>query len=88
MKDAPFSFRKECYDAFCKIKEALVSAPILQPPDWTQPFELMCDAIDYAVGAVLGQRKDKRAYAIYYASKVLDEARSGELRHNRKRASC
>lgn len=34
----------------------------------------MCDASDYAVGAVLGQRKDKRAYAIYYASKVLDEA--------------
>jgi RNase H-like domain found in reverse transcriptase len=50
------------------------TALILQPPDWSIPFKLMCDASDYAVGVVLGQRKDKRAYAIYYASKVLDEA--------------
>ena len=52
----------------------MISAPILQPPDWDLPFELMCDASDYAVGAVLGQRRDKKPYAIYYASKVLDEA--------------
>ena len=36
------------------------------------PFEIMCDASDYAVGAVLGQRKDKKMHAIYYASKTLD----------------
>ena len=46
----------------------------MQPPDWNQPFEIMCDAIDYAVGAVLGQRKDKKLHAIYYASRTLDEA--------------
>ena len=56
------------------MKEALVSAPILQPPDWSQPFEIMCDASDYAVGAILGQRKDKKPVAICYASKVLDPA--------------
>ena len=46
----------------------------MQPPDWNQPFEIMCDARDYAVGAVLGQRKDKKLHAIYYASRTLDEA--------------
>ncbi|MDD0148378.1 Ty3/Gypsy family RNase HI domain-containing protein, partial [Shigella flexneri] len=44
------------------------------PPDWSLPFELMCDASDYAVGAVLGQRKDKLPYAIYYASRTLNDA--------------
>ncbi|WRX31367.1 Reverse transcriptase domain - like 10 [Theobroma cacao] len=43
-------------------------------PDWTLPFELMCDASDYAVGAVLGQRKDKIFHSIYYANMTLNEA--------------
>ena len=34
----------------------------------------MCDASDYAVGALLGQRIDRRDHAIYYVSKTLDEA--------------
>ena len=67
-------FDKDCLDAFFRLKEALISVPILQPPDWSIPFEIMCDASDYAVGAVLGQRKDNRAYAIYYASHTMDEA--------------
>ena len=49
-------------------------APVIQPPDWSLPFEIMCDASDYAVGAVLGQRKDKKPYVIYYASKTLNSA--------------
>jgi hypothetical protein len=53
------------------LKEALVSAPVIQPPDWHLPFEIMCDASDYAVGAMLSQSKDKKHYAIYYASKTL-----------------
>jgi len=57
-----------------RLKEALFTAPIIQPPDWNLPFEIMCDASDYAVGAVLGQRKDKKMHAIYYASKTLDGA--------------
>ncbi|XP_020272502.1 uncharacterized protein LOC109847682 [Asparagus officinalis] len=56
------------------LKEALITAPIMQPPDWNLPFEVMIDASDYAVGAVLGQRKDKIVHAIYYASHTLDEA--------------
>ena len=54
--------------------KALVSAPIIQPPDWSLLFEIMCDASDYAVGAVLGQTKDKKQHAITYASKTLSGA--------------
>ena len=46
----------------------------MQAPDWTLPFELMCDASIHAVGAVLGQRVDKKPIAIYYASKTLGGA--------------
>ncbi|XP_074318177.1 uncharacterized protein LOC141654971 [Silene latifolia] len=59
-----------------RLKEALTSAPIIQPPDWNLPFELMCDASDQALGAVLGQRKDGKVHAIHYASKTLDEAQT------------
>ncbi|KAK1433127.1 hypothetical protein QVD17_10033 [Tagetes erecta] len=73
-KDVPFVFDKECLKAFEFLKEQLTNAPILVAPDWSLPFELMCDASDYAVGAVLGQRKDKHFHPIYYASKTLNEA--------------
>ena len=53
-KDAPFDFTDECLAAFHTLKKALISAPIIQPPDWMLPFEIMCDANDYAVGAALG----------------------------------
>ncbi|KAK1683559.1 hypothetical protein QYE76_044407 [Lolium multiflorum] len=41
------------------LKKALTTAPIVEPPDWNLPFEIMCDASDFAVGAVLG-RKDAK----------------------------
>jgi hypothetical protein len=53
------------------VKKAPFSAPIIQPPDWNLPFEIMCGASDYDVGTVLGQSKDKMEYAISYASKTL-----------------
>ncbi|XP_013594557.1 PREDICTED: uncharacterized protein LOC106302638 [Brassica oleracea var. oleracea] len=43
-------------------------------PNWNLPFEIMCYASDFAVGAVLGQRKDKKLHTVYYASRTLDEA--------------
>ena len=67
--------------AFYTIKKALVTAPIIQPPDWNLPFKIMCDASDYVVGAVLGQCRDKQHYAISYASKTLT-GRPTQLRHN------
>ncbi|KAF8105296.1 hypothetical protein N665_0159s0001 [Sinapis alba] len=73
-KEATFNFDEECLVAFKKLKSELISAPIVQPPDWDLPFEIMCDASDYAVGAVLGQKKDKKTHVIYYASRTLDDA--------------
>ncbi|MCQ7285327.1 reverse transcriptase domain-containing protein, partial [Salmonella enterica] len=73
-KDAPFIFDKECNQAFLTLKEMLVNAPIMIAPDWKFPFEIMCDASDFAVGAVLGQRKEKHFHPIYYASKTLNDA--------------
>ncbi|XP_048619900.1 uncharacterized protein LOC125592961 [Brassica napus] len=75
-KEIIFNFDEECLEAFKKLKEELTSAPIVQPPDWSLPFEIMCDASDYAVGAVLGQKKDKKTHVIYYASRTLDEAQA------------
>ncbi|CAJ2674991.1 unnamed protein product [Trifolium pratense] len=73
VKENDFKFDDDCLKAFVVIKEKLVTAPIIITPNWDLPFELMCDASDYAVGAVLGQRHEKFFHAIYYASKVLNE---------------
>jgi hypothetical protein len=73
-KDVSFNFDEKCLAAFRTLKSALVSAPIIQPLDWSQPFEIMCDASDYVVGAVLGQRKEGPVHAVYYASKTLSGA--------------
>jgi hypothetical protein len=55
-------------------KEILKSTPVIRPPNWGEPFEIMCDASDYAVGAVLGQRIEKLPHMIYYASRTLNDA--------------
>ena len=73
-KDAKFDFDESCRYAFEEIKSRLVSAPIMLTPDWNNGFEIMCDASDYAMRAVLGQRTDKIFKAIYYASKTFNEA--------------
>ena len=73
-KDVPFKFDEECLQAWEELKRRLVSAPIISAPDWTRPFEIMCDASDYAIGAVLEQRIDNRQHVIYYASRTLNEA--------------
>ncbi|KAK1696236.1 hypothetical protein QYE76_012933 [Lolium multiflorum] len=73
-KDVPFVFDDDCKEAFETLKKALTTAPIVEPPDWNLPFEIMCDASDFVVGAVLGQRVDKKLNVIHYASKTLDAA--------------
>nr|GEX37595.1 reverse transcriptase domain-containing protein [Tanacetum cinerariifolium] len=75
-KDTPFIFSKECVKAFQTLKRKLTEAPILIAPDWDMPFELMCDASDFAIGAVLGKRQDKHFRPIHYASKTMAEAES------------
>ncbi|CAN6718900.1 unnamed protein product [Malus baccata var. baccata] len=73
-KEVAFEFDDACSTTFKQLKEALTSAPIITPPDWSLPFELMCDASDFAIGAVLGQRKNKEPHVIYYASRTLNDA--------------
>ena len=58
LKDTNSKWNNDCQQAFEKITTLLTSALIMQPPDWSLPFELMSDASDYVVGAVLGQRKE------------------------------
>ena len=70
----PFEFDSQCLHAFSVLKDKLISAPIVVAPDWSFPFELMCDASDYAIGAVLGQKREKIFQVIYYASRTLNDA--------------
>nr|GEW46154.1 hypothetical protein [Tanacetum cinerariifolium] len=79
-KDTPFIFSQECIDAFQILKRKLTEAHILIAPDWDMPFELMCDASDFAIGAVLGQRQDKHSRPIHYASKTMTEAESVRIK--------
>ncbi|RDX95448.1 hypothetical protein CR513_22034, partial [Mucuna pruriens] len=55
-KDVEFNFDQPCIEALQELKSRLTSAPILQAPNWDLPFELMCDASNSTLGAVLGQR--------------------------------
>ncbi|RDX79855.1 Retrovirus-related Pol polyprotein, partial [Mucuna pruriens] len=75
-KDVSFNFDQPCIEAFQELKNKLTSAPILQAPDWGLPFELMCDASNSALGAVLGQRAGvgQLVHVIAYASRTMDSA--------------
>nr|GEX33902.1 reverse transcriptase domain-containing protein [Tanacetum cinerariifolium] len=73
-KNSPFIFSNECIQAFRTLKEKLTEAPILIAPNWDQPFELMCDASDFAVGVVLRQRVEKHFWPIHYASETMNQA--------------
>ncbi|GKB72045.1 reverse transcriptase domain-containing protein [Tanacetum coccineum] len=73
-KDTPFEFDDECQKAFELLKEKLTCALVIVSPNWNLPFELMCDASDLAVGAVLGPKDGKNFHPIYFASKTLNPA--------------
>ncbi|XP_075481163.1 uncharacterized protein LOC142521874 [Primulina tabacum] len=72
-KDSTFIFDDDCLQAFNRIKAALISAPIMIVPNWKEPFELMCDASDYAVGAALDKAQqnytttEKEMLAVVFA---------------------
>ena len=73
-KYTKFDFEESCHNAFEEIKSKLVEAPIMAKPDFNREFEIMCDASDFAMGPVLGQKDEKVFKAIYYASKTFNEA--------------
>ena len=70
-KDAKFRWDENCQYCFEELKRLLITA---RRPNWDLPFEVMCDASDQAMGAILGQRDEKKPYVIYHASKTLNEA--------------
>nr|GEY47220.1 reverse transcriptase domain-containing protein [Tanacetum cinerariifolium] len=75
-KHTPFIFSEDCIKAFQMLKKKLTEAPILIAPNWDLPFKLMCDASDFAIRAVLGQRHEKHFKPIHYASKTMTNAES------------
>ena len=73
-KDAKFSWDRDCQKSFEELRSHLTTAPIVRAPNWQLPFEVMCDASDLSIGAVLRQREGRKPYVVYYASKTLNEA--------------
>ncbi|GJU36569.1 reverse transcriptase domain-containing protein [Tanacetum coccineum] len=74
IKDTTFEFNGECHNAFKLLKEKLTYAPVIIILNWNLTSELMCDASDSAVGAILGQKDGKNFHPIYFASKTLNAA--------------
>ncbi|GJZ15941.1 reverse transcriptase domain-containing protein, partial [Tanacetum coccineum] len=73
-KDTPFEFDDECHKAFNSLKEKLTCTPVIMSPNWNLLFELTCDASDFAVGAILGQKDGKHFHPIYFVSKTFNAA--------------
>ncbi|GJW15244.1 reverse transcriptase domain-containing protein [Tanacetum coccineum] len=73
-KDTPFEFDDECQKAFELLKEKVTCALVIISLNWNLSFDLMCDASDFAVGAVLGQKDGNNFHPIYFASKTLNLA--------------
>lgn len=60
VKDIEFIFNERCHESLQLLKNASISSPIMQAPYWSQPFEIMCDASDYALGVILGLAKIRK----------------------------
>lgn len=73
-KKQPISWSSEAEASFLKIKEALVSAPILSQPDFSKPFTIQSDASDTGLGGILTQFLDGEERVIAYASRSLSRA--------------
>ncbi|GJR55118.1 reverse transcriptase domain-containing protein [Tanacetum coccineum] len=83
-KDTPFEFNDECQKAFEIFKEKLTCAPVVVSPNWNIPFELMCDASNFAVGAFLEfdieikDRKGTENVAADHLSRIENDESSDE----------
>ena len=82
-KGYKFYFDESCLKAFGELKEKLVSAPIIILPDWSETFEVMCDASGVALSLVLGHRREKILHPIYHANKALNEAQKNYTMNNK-----
>ena len=78
-KKMRYSILMNCITTFEEIKNNMIGAPIVVAPNWSEPFEIMCDACDLEIRAVLGQRQENIFRLIYYASKTLNEAQENYM---------
>lgn len=69
-KDSPFAFDNTCLKSFETVTQKLIKTPVIIFSDWSNQFEVICDASGVALRAVLGQRMEKLFYLIFYASKM------------------
>ena len=74
VQGTPFDFDEQCVQAFSILKNRLVSTPIVVAPDLDLPFELMCEASDYAIRAVLGEKRERIFQVIHHANQTLNDA--------------
>jgi len=73
-KDVLFILNDGCLTTWEKLKMKLISSPIIFPSDWFKLIEIMCDASDFAIGAVLGKCIDNKQHVVYYSSKTLNDS--------------
>lgn len=73
-KEIKFTFDEACMETFECLKEKLISIPTIIALDWSELFEVICDVNGVTLGVVLGQKKDKIIYPIYYANMALNGA--------------
>ena len=72
-KGKKFVFTEEAAQAFEQIKEALITSPVLQNPDFKKHFDIQCDASNNGIGALLFQKdEDDQEHLIFYFSKKLN----------------
>ena len=81
----PFTMEPEHEIAVLQLKEMLVAEPVLAHPDWDLPFEIHCDASNYAIGVVLCQVIDGKERVIGYYSRLLRDA---EKRYDTTQKEC
>jgi len=74
VQNVSFTFDEGCLIAWKNLKKELISALIISAPDWSKPFKIMCDASDFVIGDVLGQRINNKQYVIYYSSMTVNDA--------------
>jgi len=75
-KNVPYIWENTHQDSFNKLKEALISAPILRYPDFNKRFIIRTDVCKLGIGGILLQKdeKDGKEYPIHFNGRTLNKA--------------
>lgn len=80
-----FVWSEECEESFQKLKQVLISGPMLKSPDWTKIFHVQVDASAYAIGCILAQPGEGNMdFPISYASRQLNTAEKNYITTERE----